>query len=218
MRRLTIELTPKKTVKERQDPIFSKIHSYEVLEVLKMDYEERIYVDLIEFNLKEHVSIDDIKSIGNMEILSVLKSEGNKHTCLVKGYHPGTPKDAYKELDLDLIYTSPSFISEEKVVISCIGTQENLTKFIDIVKDVGEIKKMKFKKAKYEKRDLLSVLTDKQRKILTAAYSNGYYDIPKQISSEKLSEKLSISKPTLLEHLRKVEKRIFSEIVEGYSD
>lgn len=217
MRKLTIELKPKKTAKERQDPIFSKINSYEVLEVLKMDYEERIYVDLIEFNLKEHVSIDDIKSMGNMEILSVLKSEGNKHTCLVKGHHPGTPKDAYKELDLDLIYTSPSFISEDKVVISCIGTQDNITKFIDLVKNVGEITKMKFKKAKYEKKDLLSVLTDKQREILIAAYSNGYYDIPKKITSERLSEKLNISKPTLLEHLRKVEKRIFSEIVEGYS-
>ncbi|MFO7792412.1 MAG: helix-turn-helix domain-containing protein [Candidatus Saliniplasma sp.] len=218
MRKLIIEIRPKEKAKERQSSIFSKIHSYEVLEVLKMDYEEKIYVDLIEFKLKEHVSIENLKSIGNMEILSILKSEGNKHTCLVKGHQPGIPSDTYKELDLNLIYTRPSLISEDKVVVSCIGNQENLVRFIDIVKNIGEVSKMRFKKVAYQKKYVLSVLTEKQKEILVAAFDSGYYGIPKKISSERLSEKLNISKPTLLEHLRKAEKRIFSEILAGYSD
>ena len=48
--------------------------SYSILETLKMDYQEGICIEIMEFALKEGVSIHDIRIVGNMEILSVLKS------------------------------------------------------------------------------------------------------------------------------------------------
>ena len=69
----------------------------------------------------------------------------------------------------------------------------------------------------YQKHDILSVLTEKQRDILITAHENGYYDYPKKINSEKLSEKVKVSKATLVQHLRKAEGRLLSEILTGYS-
>jgi predicted DNA binding protein len=220
MRKVTLEIEFSEAVRELRRATFEHIVSYEVLEVLKMDFEQALFVDLIECVTKENVSIHDLHTIGNLEILSVIKSEGNKHTCLVRGHEEDMTKDEYRELDLDLIYTTPSYQSEDKVVLSFIGEQRNLMRFVDLMREgqVGEITNMTFKRAAYQRKDLLSVLTDKQREVMVAAYRHGYYDLPKGISSVQLSEKVVLSKPTMLEHLRKAERRILTEIMAGYSE
>jgi len=219
MRKVVIEIEPYEATKEAQRPMFKDIHSYEVLEVLKVDHVEGLFVDLIECRLKENASIHELKRIGNMEVLSVIKSDGDKHTCLVKGHESDTAKVKFKEEELDLIYTTPSMISEDKVIVSFISGQREMMRFAEMVREhVGRITKMTFKQATYDKKDLLSVLTDKQRGIMMAAFRHGYYDIPKRISSERLSHQVNISRPTLLEHLRKAERRILAEIMAGYSE
>jgi len=214
MRKVIVEIEPYETTKKAQRTMFTHIRSYEVLEVLRMDHMKGLYVDLIECHLKENVSMDELTSIGNMDILSVIRSEGDKHVCLVLGHETEQANDVFSELNL--IYTAPSLISEDRIIVSFISDQKNMMRFVEVVKaNIGKVVNMTFKQSTYEKKDLLSILTDKQREIMTAAYRCGYYDIPKRISSEQLSEKVSISKPTLLEHLRKAERRIFMEILAG---
>jgi predicted DNA binding protein len=216
MRKVIVEIEPYETTKEAQRPMFTHISSYEVLEVLKMDHVKGFYVDLIECHLKDGVSIDELTSIGNMDILSVLRSDGDRHICLVLGHETEATTDTFKGTELNLIYTAPSLISEDRIIISFISDQKDMVRFVELVKaHIGKVVNMTFKRSTYEKKDLLSILTDKQQEIMAAAYRYGYYDIPKRISSERLSEKVSISKPTLLEHLRKAERSIFTEILAG---
>lgn len=218
MRKLTLEFEPYETTRESLKPMFKQIHSFEILEMLKIDYEEGICVDLIEVHLKEGVSIHDIEFIGNMEILSILKSVGDKHICLIKYREPEESRDMFRDTDLDLIMTTPSIVSEERITTSFIGENENLARFVEMVKThVGSIVNMSFKRAVYQKHDILSILTEKQRNIIIAAQKHGYYDYPKKISSDELSKKVDLSKATTLQHLRKAEGRIMENIVAGFS-
>jgi predicted DNA binding protein len=217
MRKLTLKIEPHETMKEDLKPLLEIIQSYEILESLKIEWEEGICVDLIEFIFNEGVSINEVQYIGPMEILSVLKSEGNKHTCLVKHREPEDSKEIFKEFDLDLIYSTPFIISNEKLTFSVIGDNKNLNRFIELIKiHAGKIENMSFKKAAYQKHDILSVLTDKQRDILIAAKKHGYYKYPRKINSGELAEKIGISKGTTLEHLRKAEERLMENILVGY--
>ena len=70
-------------------------------------------------------------------------------------------------------------------------------------------------RAAYQRRDILTVLTDRQREVLTAANAYGYYEYPRRVSSEKLAERVGVSKPVLLQHLRKAEHRIMADIFAG---
>lgn len=216
MRKVIVEIEPYETTKEAQRPMFTHIRSYEVLEVLKMDHVKGLFVDLIECHLKENVSINQLASIGNMEILSVIRSEGDRHICLVLGRETKETANTFDDSGLNLIYTAPSLISEDKVIVSFISGQDEMLRFFELVKArVGKVINVTFKQATYEKKDYLGILTGKQREILAAAYRYGYYDIPRRISSEQLSKKVNISKPTLLEHLRKAERRIIVELLAG---
>jgi len=218
MRKLTLEMEIDEMGIKMLKPMFDVLESYEIIDKLKIDFEEGICVDLIECNLKEGLSINNMKNFGQYEILNVLKSQGNKHTCLVKYYESEDSMDSFKEFDLDLIPTTPTIISKKKVTYSCIGAQENLIKLIDLIKRHGnKIVNMTFKRAVYEKADILSVLTDKQRETLIAAHKHGYYKFPKKINSEELSKKVNIGKTTMIQHLRKAEGRILDEILTGYS-
>jgi predicted DNA binding protein len=217
MRKLTLQIELNEKIKEEWKPTFEKIHSWELLETLKTEWEEGEVIVLIDIFLKDNISIDDLKSIGEMEILSVLKSKMNKHTCLAKHREPDMSKELFKEFDLDLINTTPTILSGTKYTCSVIGDNVNLTRFIQLMETtLGKIESMSFKKAAYHKHDILSVLTDKQREIVIAAQKHGYYSYPKKIKSVELAKKIGISRNTTIEHLRKAEERIMENIVTGY--
>jgi predicted DNA binding protein len=216
MRKLTIEVDLFDETKKFLRPTFEHIQSYEILETLKIDFEKGLCVDLIDFHTREGVSIHDLKCIDKMEILSVLRSEGNKHTCLVKYFEDEDSMESFQMFDLDLITSTPAKISPDTVVYSVIGPDDSLRKYVAIVRtQVGKVRNMTFKRALYQRQDILTVLTEKQREIMTMAYRSGYYDYPKKISSERLAKRVNVGKTTMVQHLRKAEGRILTEIMEG---
>jgi predicted DNA binding protein len=217
MRKLVLEVEPSRRTITGLRPILDCLSSYEVLEELKFDREKGTCVDLIECRLREGLSIDGMTSFGHMEVVSVLRSEGGSHTCLVRYREPEGSRDAYKDFDMDLIYTTPTLVSEERIVTSVIGEDRDLARFVEgVKKHVGKVVKMSMTRAAYERRDILTVLTDRQREVLTAANRHGYYEYPRRITSTELARRVHISKPVLLQHLRKAEGRIMADIFAGH--
>ena len=92
------------------------------------------------------------------------------------------------------------------------GGNGSIENFFKAVKILGKVKDIKIQKLEYRDCDILSELTTNQRKILNSAKKFGYYDYPRKITSEELSEKIGINKDIILESLRKAEKHIFTKI------
>ena len=61
----------------------------------------------------------------------------------------------------------------------------------------------------------LSQLTEKQRKVLIAAYNAGYYDVPRKTTSEELAKSLNLGDSTVVEHLRKAERKLISRLLDN---
>ncbi len=103
----------------------------------------------------------------------------------------------------------PFEIKEGKLRITFLGNLVQVKRFLHRT----EIMRVRHKivsltDAKYSQESPLSRLTEKQRKILIAAYKQGYYDLPRKINSEQLAKKLDVVSSTLVEHLRKAERRL----------
>lgn len=48
---------------------------------------------------------------------------------------------------------------------------------------------------------------------LITAYSLGYYDVPRKVSSKEVSRHLNMDKSTFVEHLRKAERKIVAQVI-----
>jgi predicted DNA binding protein len=57
----------------------------------------------------------------------------------------------------------------------------------------------------------LEDLTPQQLRAVNLAIEKGYFEIPKKVNLEELSQQMKLSRTTFLEHLRKAEKKILSK-------
>jgi predicted DNA binding protein len=204
---------------ERFFPI-DKIESADVIEVLKVDLEQGYKVILTKIVMKDGYTLKDLEKDGTVTILSELKQEGNAYICLMRGQPPhhvfSRFKDISKKFDVDVIWDTPTRMYKHNVVFSVIGEEESLQKVLTACKLMGEIQTISFSKSLIDSYDMLSYLTEKQREIVISAKKHGYYDYPRKITGDQLSQKMGISKSTMIEHLRKAEKRIMSQLLVGY--
>jgi predicted DNA binding protein len=196
--------------------LIDKIESIEFLELLKIDFQKRIKMAIAAFNLKEGYTIEDIKVPEYVEIFTVLQKNGNRYICLIKAKYFKSLSTLAKKFNIDIIWDTPSIFTKEKMVISVTGNEDNLKKILDLFKKIGNVKKISFVKAIYNEQTILTCLTDKQREILIVAKKNGYYNYPRKINSKELSDKIGLSKPTVVQHLRKAEVRLVSNLLSGY--
>jgi predicted DNA binding protein len=58
-------------------------------------------------------------------------------------------------------------------------------------------------------------LSPRQREAFLLARERGYYEYPREVDSASLAETLDISKTTLLEHLRKAERKLLTNVAVG---
>lgn len=216
MRKLTVDLKIKEEFLEMLNFLLDKVESIELIELIKLDFEQGVKMGIAALNMKEGYTIDDIDIPEFMEILTVLKHEGNRYVIFAKVKFLKKFTGLVKKFNIDVIWDVPSIFKKGKMVMSVIGEEENLKKFLDVIKMLGEVQSISFKKATFNEQNIISCLTEKQKEILIAAKKNGYYSYPRKINSEELSEKVGLSKPTVVQHLRKAEVRLISNILAGY--
>ncbi len=58
-------------------------------------------------------------------------------------------------------------------------------------------------------------LTDRQREAMQIAHANGYYDIPREISTAAIAEKLGVERRTAEEHLRRAENKLVDSLMDS---
>lgn len=64
-----------------------------------------------------------------------------------------------------------------------------------------------------DSEQLFSVLTARQQEILDAAVEMGYYEVPREATHEDIAAEVGVSAGTVGEHLRKVEGKVLSSLV-----
>ena len=196
------------------------IESAEVLDIIKVDMENYFKIVLVKIIMKPDHHIDELLQSNAMEIISTIKKDNRSITCLMKGNPPihlfSKIGHITKEFNVNVIWDVPSRMNGKEFVISAIGDDKDLKRVAKACKLLGSIVQISFSKDFLQGVDILACLTDQQRKILIKAKEQGYYEYPRKIDTNTLSEIVSLSKSTTVEHLRKAENRLMSTVLSGY--
>lgn len=112
-------------------------------------------------------------------------------------------------------YIVPPFgISNDKARITFVGSSPQVRKFLDRLNVLSpHHRTISLTDLRISPSSPLAALTDKQRRVLLAAYEQGYYDRPRRTSSEALARALGLSSSTLVDHRLKAERRILSVVL-----
>jgi len=216
MRKLTIEVESP-LIDEVSTTLFEYIERMDWLEMLTIDMTKGVKIGVMDIITKEGFTLDDVKFPPGGSIIDVLKQEGRCYTVVFKGEADSQYLSLVKGFDdLNLIFTSPTSITKERVVLSCMGSQKDLNDFILLMKNWCSVKILGFKKAEYYRRGLLTVLTERQREVLVEAKRSGYFNQPRGVGCEDLAKNLGLSRATTAEHLQKAQNKIMNHLLETY--
>lgn len=221
MRKAIITINPKVVSPFLPKGFFDNLDSIEGKALLRMDFEKKIKIAIIDIKMRKGKTLNDLKMPEEFAILDVLKENSSIYTCLTRVHYKENPfKAGLKPLKVlmneNIIFDFPFIVSKENIVVSVVTDSNYLKIVLQVLKPLGFIKNVSFHKPTFSDYHILSCLTERQKEIIIAAQKNGYYSVPREITAEELSKKLGISKATTVEHLRKAEDRIISHIVAGY--
>ncbi|MUW15078.1 helix-turn-helix domain-containing protein [Halorubrum sp. CBA1125] len=114
-----------------------------------------------------------------------------------------------------VIDTPIRFTSDGHLKVTYLGTNEIFRTLYEYVEDTEYLMVEILETGDYEANEssFSRMITSRQEEILETAVDLGYYSEPRQASLEDISEVVGITPGTVGEHLRKVEERVFNEMV-----
>lgn len=101
-------------------------------------------------------------------------------------------------------------ISDNCLRITLVGAPESLKNLLKVAFENAQISYSITKLCGIEKSSdsPLDRLTVQQMRVLRLAYAEGYYNVPRTVSTEHLARLLQMDKGTIGEHLRRAEKNL----------
>jgi acylphosphatase len=194
-----------------------KIKSLEILHILKLD--EAGFAAIFRVELKDpSLNIEELLTYvlkdtvrGKLQLLE--HERENTYVYFMNG-QPIQSNNIADHRKFSMYPVMPFGLKDGKVSITLLGDNKQVKEFLEFMEGIGiHYRIISLMDAKFSPSSPVSCLTDKQREALVLAFTLGYFDTPRKISSEQLAKKLGIVHSTLAVHLRRAERRLLSEVL-----
>ena len=211
VRRLVVELAISDVARIVQDTSLEKIESLEVLSFLRGSPDEIALICKVRFK-DPATRIEDVFTEKFEEVQLLEKVEGG-YVCFFRQRRPGGPSRISPLLSGGYL-SVPYEINDGRLKATFLGSAKEMRGVLDSLETADlRYKVLSLTDARFSPDSPLSRLTEKQRRVILSAFSLGYYDVPRRVSSEVLAKRLNIREPTLVMHRRKAERRLLAALV-----
>lgn len=112
-----------------------------------------------------------------------------------------------------------SDVGEDGVDFSVIGSHEEIGTTLSVADEAG-LNVLLERLTDYRGPEtLLDALTSRQQEIMETAFDMGYYDVPREASTDEIAARAELDPSTVAEHLQRAEHNLLSRILdEGRDD
>ena len=216
MRRVTMEFNYEAAWKQIFGLNANRVEVIGALRCFKCDTQGLAIICRIKLK-DDNMNIQDLLRgkglLTNIELL--YKEKDDSLVVFIEGGScvPKPPKDI--KPPKMLMARPPDFLDVDRMKVEMIGKENEIKKLLHYTNKWGDnsFKILGLTSIDTKGASLLSKLTPRQRQMLLTAYALGYYDVPRRISSDELSRHLKVDKSTIVEHLRKAERRLIGSII-----
>ena len=186
------------------------VERFEVISLFNLV--DDMHSEVCKFTIREGIPIDQVRC-NYVSNLIVLRSEGREYTCLVRGTFSDDITRFLQAYGSKFDY--PVVFQDDCLTFSMVGDSDDFHTFVsDAAENGWGLEVLSVCDYNPSVDGLFDVLTPQQKKILLESYRRGFFDHPRRINATDLAETMGMHKTTLLEHIRKAEKRLIGRILE----
>lgn len=215
MRRATLEVNYKEAWMKIFGKYSNKIDLLEALKCFKCDTQGLALICRI--RLKDNkMPIKELQGKGLLTKVEVLYKEKDGSLVVFLEGKSCVPLPSKNVKPFHIMMSKPpEFLDVDKMKVEVIGKEKEMQKFLNYTATLNSrpFKLTGLSALETRQESHLANLTSRQRQSLITAYSLGYYDVPRKVSSEEVSRHLNMDKSTFVEHLRKAERKIVAQVI-----
>lgn len=214
MRRMILEVYGKDLGSVMGKTVSEKVNSLELLHFLKFDRKEIAAVGRVGFKGANSNPKGVFDASDHVRVQLLGRDEGGFSEILIK-WRPKRGSLLSDHIERgDGYIVSPFGFHEGRFKIAFLGNQKQIQKFLGRIEEHRlSYRVVSVMDASFSPDSPLGSLTEKQRNVLVSAYRLGYYDVPRKLDSDQLANKLNLVNSTVVEHIRKAEKRMLAEML-----
>ncbi|MFQ3319672.1 MAG: putative DNA binding protein [Natronomonas sp.] len=216
MRYFDLTLTPEDGALHPVDRALAETPSISRLAILHFDsFGDGTGVLLYKLAGDPDVLVQDIEEHPDVVAFDLLEAD-DEEFHLYLHVHPGDPAGTVMNLTQKyalMIDTPIEFTNRGAVQMTVIGSHDMLQQAMDEMPDAVSIAVDEVGNYTPDRKDMLSMLTDRQLEVFQKAVELGYYEIPRRATHEKIADNLECAPSTVDEHLRKAESRVLRALV-----
>jgi DNA-binding CsgD family transcriptional regulator len=159
--------------------------------------------------------VDDHEDVLDWDVLSTVE-DGTFHLYVhvAAGEPAGTLLSLSDRFAL-IVDTPIEFTPRGGLLVTIVGTHDMLRGALETIPNDVHVTIRQVGRYSPGNRDMLSLLTTRQREVFERAVESGYYEIPRRLNQTELAELLGCAPSTVDEHLRKAESKLLSGLVDA---
>jgi hypothetical protein len=115
----------------------------------------------------------------------------------------------------DLVGTCDPTMTDRGATVELVGDQRTISETLREYEAAGVSPELA-KLGDYEGTErALDALTERQREVVQVAYEMGFYDVPRQVSTDDVAAELDVDSSTVAEHLQRAERNLLRHQLTG---
>ena len=213
MKRIVLEMPYANFWKVILGPNSEGVELLEALKCVKCDLTG--FSIICRVRMQEGMTIKDLMRYSALtSVESLYREKDGALVVFIEGKFQHNEK-LHQQRNLGLVCDAPpELVDSDKIRVTLLGREKEIRKLLQHAdKNQFPVSIVGLTPISLKSESNLARLTLKQRQALLTAHSLGYYDLPKRVSSDELARHLRLDTSTVLEHLRRAEKKVMTQVV-----
>ena len=172
--------------------------------------EDEGYTCIPQVEVEERLDADELDELACVDQWELVTEKEDTFLYLLELTATELPESITEDHDA-LIGNCDTTMTDRGVLLSLVGSQEAIRDMIRNYESAGAPTNL-CELTQYEgEENALDALTDRQLEVIETAYEMGFYDLPREASTEEIGGELDIDAATVSEHLQRAERNLLAQ-------
>lgn len=164
---------------------------------------------IVQVEVETRIDEERLSSLECVDRWEHVAEVDEAHLYVIAFTAPELPEDLADEMD-GLVGTCDPDVDDRGATMSLVGPQKAIAETVSKYETAGVSPDLR-KLDAYEGRERpIDELTDRQREVIQTAYDEGYYEVPREVTTGDIAAELDVDPSTIAEHLQRAERNLLS--------